>query len=378
MNKKQKLTSLLALTGLGIVLASCQIAPVNATTSITSAEGAGTKTISALVLVDGSAQINPDAESFPGNGEYYYIEDSTFENVTFTPKADGAMVNLYHDGYLTNPNNLTTVKEVWEEFASKVADYIPEGFTLETRTVQSENWTDDYMETKQGTGAHTEWKGYVFSVTYSWANVAEYMAKTKALIGETLYESTELQELDDEGTPWVTFTAGENNTYTWREAYVVNYWSAYGIFDPVMHSEYFNLANGITTANGFAVAMQEYVIGEGQAQIVKVDNKNSLDAENNLKFIEATGTIAASQPDTSEPSQPSEDPSEEPSEEPSEPSVEPSEPSVEPSEPSQPSEPSEPSEPQKNNTGLVVGIIAGVVVLLGALAAFFFLRKRKA
>lgn len=338
MNKKQKLTSLLALTGLGIVLASCQVAPVNAKTTITSADGAGSKTISTLLLVDGSAQITADAESFPGNNNYFYIEDSTFENVSFTPKADGAMVNLYHDGYLTNPNGKATVKEVWEEFASKVADYIPEGFQLETRTVQSANWSDDLMETKQSTGAHTEWKGYVFSVTYSWANVSEYIQKTKTLIGSS-YDVTELQELDDSNTPWATFTAGENDTYTWKEAYVVNYWSAFGIFDGVMNSQYF-AKNGINTFDGFSVAMQEYVIGESDSVIVKVDNLNTTDAEGKVKFIEASGVIKAAQ------------------------------------QPSEPQEPQEPQEP-KSKTGLFVGIGAGVVALLAALA-FFFIKRKKA
>lgn len=286
MNKK-RLTSLLAFTGLALVLAGCQVAPVNAKTTITSKEGAGSKTISTLVLVDGSSQITADAESFPGNNNYFYIEDATFENVTFTPKADGAKAKLYHDGYLANPNQHDTVKEVWEEFASKISDYIPEGFNLETRTLQSTGWKDEYMEVVPGPEVN-EWKGYVFSITYSWENVAEYMSKTKTLIGD-VYDQTELQELDDAGTPWATITAGEDNTYIWSEAYVVNYWTAFGIFDKVMNSEYFN-RNGLSTSDAFSVAYQEYHIGESEPVKVKVDNLNTTE-NGELKFVSATGTI---------------------------------------------------------------------------------------
>lgn len=319
MNKKH-ITSLFALTGLVLFLSSCQVAPVNAKTTITSTEGAGSKTISTLVLVDGSAQITADAESFPGNNNYFYIEDSTFENVEFTPKADGAKAKLYHDGYLTNPNGKGTVKEIWEEFASKVQDYVPEGFELTTRTVQSDDWKDEYMETVPGAEV-TAWKGYVFSVTYSWENVEEYIAKTKTLIGEN-YEVSELQELDDAGTPWVTFTKGEENVYTWSEAYVVNYWSAFGVFDGVMNSEYFN-KNGINTFDGFSVALQEYVIGESDPVIVKVDNLNTKDENGNLKFVSAKGVV-------------------------------------------------------KGNNGLIIGIIAGVAAVIAAVAAFLVIKRKKA
>lgn len=319
MNKKH-ITSLLALTGLAIFLASCQVAPVNAKTTITSKDGAGTKTISTLVLVDGSAQITGDATAFPGNNNYFYIEDSTFENVEFTPKADGVKAKLYHDGYLANPNKKATVKEVWEEFAAKVADYVPEGFELTTRTVQSDDWKDEYMETVPGSDVNA-WKGYVFTVTYSWENVEEYIAKTKTLIGSN-YEMSELQELDDAKTPWVTFTKGEENTYTWTEAYVVNYWSAFGVFDGVMNSEYF-AKNGINTFDGFSVALQEYVIGESDPVLVKVDNLNTKDENGNLKFISGKGVI-------------------------------------------------------KNNTGLIAGIIGGVAALVAAVVAFLVIKRKKA
>jgi len=56
MNKKHFLTVSAACL-LGLALSSCQIAPVNATTKIDSVKGAGSKTLSALVLVDGSCQI---------------------------------------------------------------------------------------------------------------------------------------------------------------------------------------------------------------------------------------------------------------------------------------------------------------------------------
>lgn len=58
MNKKHFLTVSAACL-LGLALSSCQIAPVNATTKIDSVKGAGSKTLSALVLVDGSCQIEP-------------------------------------------------------------------------------------------------------------------------------------------------------------------------------------------------------------------------------------------------------------------------------------------------------------------------------
>ena len=284
MNKK-RITALAAC----LLLAGCQVAPVNATTSITSTEGAGTKTISLLALVDGSAQITPDAESFPNNNNYFYIEDADFSEVTFTPKADGAKAKLYWDGYLANPNGKTTVKEVWEEFTTVVESYIPEGFEFKATTIQSENWDDAYMETVPGADV-LEWKAYVYSVTYSWANVDEYISKTKALIGTETYEQTELKELEDAGTPWATFTNNGDNTYTWKEAYSINYWSVFGVADKVMNSDYFN-RNDLNTSDAFSVALQEFKIGESDPTIVKVDNLNSLNEDFTPKFIEATGTI---------------------------------------------------------------------------------------
>ena len=294
MNKK-RITALAAC----LLLAGCQVAPVNATTSITSTEGAGTKTISLLALVDGSAQITPDAESFPNNANYFYIEDADFSEVTFTPKADGAKAKLYWDGYLTKPNGKETVKEIWEEFTTVVESYIPEGFEFKATTIQSENWDDAYMETVPGAEV-LEWKAYVYSVTYSWANVDEYVSKTKALIGTETYEQTELKELEDAGTPWATFTNNGDNSYTWREAYSINYWSVFGVADQVMNSEYFN-RNGLNTSDAFSVALQEFKIGESDPTIVKVDNLNSLNEDLTPKFIEATGTITpapAAKPDS--------------------------------------------------------------------------------
>ena len=324
MNKK-RITALAAC----LLLAGCQVAPVNATTTITSAEGAGTKKISLLALVDGSAQITPDAESFPNNANYFYIEDADFSNVTFTPKADGAKAKLYHDGYLTNPNGKATVKEVWEEFTTVVESYIPEGFEFTATTIQSENWDDAYMETVPGPEV-LEWKAYVYSVTYSWANVEEYITKTKALIGAEAYEVSELKELEDAGTPWATFTNNGDNTYTWREAYSINYWSVFGIADKVLASEYFN-KNGINTSDAFSVALQEFKIGESEAEIVKVDNLNSSNEDLTPKFIEATGTITPAPVET-------------------------------------------PKAP--NNTTTVIIIVAAAAVVLAA-GLFFILRKKK-
>ena len=305
MNKKQ-LISILTLSSFALTLAACQIAPVNGKTTVSDASGAGSKKISALLLVDGSCQIEKDTTSFPANSDYYYIDDAEFTDFTFTPKADGAKAKLYHDGYLTNPNQKETVKEVWEEFIDVAKTYVPEGFTVEVTEVKSEDWDDAYMETVPGPEVNA-WKGYVFSVSYSWDDVEEYVSKTKTLIGNDLYAMTELQELDDAETPWVTFTQNGDN-YVWSEAYVVNYWSAYGIFDGVMNSEYFK-RNDVTTDNAFSVGLQEYVIGEGDPVKVKVDNKSSVDEEGNLKFITASGKLSAGQPsDTSE--QASEQPSE--------------------------------------------------------------------
>ena len=327
MNKKH-FSGLLTMAGLALVLSSCQIAPVNATTSITNAAGAGTKTISMLVLVDGSCQIEPNADLMLGNSDYWYFEDVDFSDITITPKADGAKVKLYHDGYLTNPNGKATVQEVWDEFNDVVESYVPEGFEFKCTEVKSSDWNDDYMTTVPDATVNA-WKGYVYSVTYSWTSVEDYVTKTKTLIGES-YAESHLQELDDAGTPWATLTKNDDGTSTWTEAYLVNYWSVYGVADKVLSSEYFNKAAlgdayAITTDNAFSVALQEFKIGESESVFVKIDNKNGLNADLSPKFISATGVIP---------------------------------------------------EP-KSNTGLIVGIVAGVVVVAAAVVAFVVLRKKK-
>lgn len=293
MNKKQ-FTGFLTMVAGTLLLASCQIAPVNATTTITSSKGAGSKTISVLVLVDGSCQIEPDTTSFPGNDNYFYLEDVDFSDITITPKADGAKVKLFLDGYLTNPNKKETAQEVWTEFNSVVESYIPEGFEFKCTEIKSSDWKDEYMTTIPDATV-SAWKGYVYSVSYSWDSVADYMEKTKTLVGDS-YAESHLQELDDAGTPWAKITKNDDGTTTWSEAYLVNYWSVYGVADKVMASEYFNKAAlgdayAITTDNAFSVSLQEFQVGEGEKVIVKIDNKNGVDENLNPKFISATGII---------------------------------------------------------------------------------------
>lgn len=297
MNKK-RFTGLLTIAAAALVLSSCQVAPVNATTTINSTSGAGSKTISALVLVDGSCQIAPDKTAFEGNNDYFYIEDADFSDITFEPKYDDfgnvARVKMVQDGYLTNPNGKETTQEVWDEFNQVVESYVPEGFEFKCTEVKSANWDDKYMDEIPTSNDVTEWKGYVYSVTYSWDSVEDYMAKTKTLVGH-VYDDSHLKELDDLGTPWASISKNDDGTYTWKEAYLVNFWSVYGIADNVMESEYFNRAAlgadfTVTTEQAFSVALQEYTMGE-KTTLVKIDNKNGVDDQLNPKFIEITGTL---------------------------------------------------------------------------------------
>lgn len=326
MNKKHLKLFLTAAATL--VLASCQIAPVNAQTSITNAKGAGSKTLSALVLVDGSCQIEPDTTSFPGNANYYYLEDVDFSNPTITPKADGAKVKLALDHYLTNPNQLATTQEVWNEFNNVVRSKVPSGFQFNLKEVKSSDWKDEYMDNIPDATV-SAWKGYVYQVTYSWSNIDEYISKTKTLIGES-YEESHLKELDDANTPWATFKKNGDGTYTFSEAWLVNYWSVYDIANQVMESEYFNRAAlgadyAVTTDNAFSVALQEYKIGDGDPVYVKVDNKSGLDDQLNMKFISATGTVK-----------------------------------------------------EESKTGLIIGIVVAAVAVIAAVASFFVIKKKKA
>lgn len=254
MNKKHFLTVSAACL-LGLALSSCQIAPVNATTKIDSVKGAGSKTLSALVLVDGSCQIEPTP--FGSNSSYYVVNSPDFSDVQFTPKADGAKVKLALDGYLTNPNGLATTQAVWDEFNQVVESYVPEGFNFNLRTVQSSDWKDEYMDTVPGADVKA-WKGYVYQVSYSWNSTEEYIEKTKKLIGNS-YEVSHLKEYKDEQQkPWASLTKNNDGTYTWSEAYLVNYWSVYDIADQVT---------------------------------VQIDNTQGTDENMNLKFISATGSI---------------------------------------------------------------------------------------
>lgn len=279
------------------LLASCQVSPVSANTVITDANGAGNKTISMFCLVDGSVQMTMGDADMPGNNNYVYIDDATFSNPTFTPKENN-FVSYIRDGYFTNPNKLTTSQAIWDEFNDKVRSVVPSGFTFTIDTKQSSGWQDSYMDQdkKNPDNKTNEWKAYVYHVSYSWSNVQEYITKTKTLIG-TNYATSELADLDDANTAWVSFTKGENDTYTWKECYTVNYWSVYGMIDSVLSSNLFNRAAlgadyAVATSSAFTISMQQYKIGEGDEVKVKVDNTSTTDAEENVKFIEASGKIA--------------------------------------------------------------------------------------
>lgn len=327
MNKKHFLTVSAACL-LGLALSSCQIAPVNATTKIDSVKGAGSKTLSALVLVDGSCQIEPTP--FGSNSSYYVVNSPDFSDVKFTPKADGAKVKLALDGYLTNPNGLATTQAVWDEFNQVVESYVPEGFNFNLRTVQSSDWKDEYMDTVPGADVKA-WKGYVYQVSYSWNSTEEYIEKTKKLIGNS-YEVSHLKEYEDEQQkPWASLTKNDDGTYTWSEAYLVNYWSVYDIADQVTGSKYFNRAAlgadfAVTTDNTFAVALQEYRIGVSDPVTVQIDNTQGTDENMNLKFISATGSIKSA---------------------------------------------------SKNNTGLIVGIVIGACAVVGAVVGGVVAAKKK-
>lgn len=326
--KKAKAFGYLALTIGALTLASCQIAPVNASTSITSTKGAGNKTIYLLALVDGSCQM--EKTEFTGNNDYYVIDNIDMTNIQLTPKANGDKVKLFKDGYLTNPNKKATCQEVWTEFNQVVESYVPEGFDFSCRSVQSSDWNDDYMENVPGTDVNA-WKGYVYSVSYSWKDTQDYINKTKTLIGEDVYSQSQLKELDDANTPWASLTKESDGSYTWSEAYLVNYWSVYGIADKVLSSEYFNKAAlgsdyAITTDQAFCTSLQEYKIGESEKMVVSIDNKNGLDENLNPKFISAKGII---------------------------------------------------KEEKKNNVGLYIGIGVAAVVVIGAVVCISVTKKNK-
>lgn len=291
--KKRKLFTLGAFATLALGIASCQAVPINASTTITNTNGAGSKTISAFMLVDGSCQIEPSTGIKEGNEAYYLIEDADFSEVSFTPKVDGAKVKYIADGYFTNPNNLSTPQEIWDEFNGVVESYIPEGFEFSITEVQSSGWNDDYMSNIPGPEV-TEWKAYVYHVTYSWESVDEYIEKTKVLMGES-YGFSHLAELEEAGTPWATFKK-DGDEYVWSEAYLVNYWSVYDICDQIMNSDYFNNAPfgpdyAVTTDNAFCCALQTYKIGDGEEVTVLIDNLNGLDSSANPIFIEARGKL---------------------------------------------------------------------------------------
>ena len=300
MNKKFRKAKIAGLGILGAtMLASCQICPVNANTLITDENGAGSKTISLFSLVDGSVQITADS-SFEGNGNYYYFDDADFSNPSYTPK-EGNFVSYAKDGYFRNPNGKTTVADMWTEWNARIESIIPEGFSFSIDTKQSSGWNDSYMELAKADMATTnttnEWKAYVYHVSYSWNNVAEYISKTKALIGTSNYEVSELAELDDAGTPWASLTKNSDDTYTWKECYTVNYWSVYGYIDTMIHGDLFNAAAlgadyAVATSSAFSISMQQYKIGEGEETKIKIDNISTTDDNGDVKFVSATGKIA--------------------------------------------------------------------------------------
>ena len=156
-------------------------------------------------------------------------------------------------------------------------------------------------------------------------------AKAKKLIGNS-YEVSHLKEYEDEQQkPWASLTKNDDGTYTWSEAYLVNYWSVYDIADQVTGSKYFNRAAlgadfAVTTDNTFAVALQEYRIGDSDPVTVQIDNTQGTDENMNLKFISATGSIKSA---------------------------------------------------SKNNTGLIVGIVIGACAVVGAVVGGVVAAKKK-
>ena len=330
MKKSAKVLAILGATAVaGIALASCQIAPVNSELTITDASGAGSKTIRLLALVDGSAQMAADT-SFAGNTAYYYIDDITMTNVTYTQKTDGAKVSYVDAGVFTNPNKLATKAAVWEEWNNYIKSIIPTGFDFSISTIQSSGWQDSMMANVTADPSFNQFKAYVYTLTYSFKSIDEYMSKTKTLIGDTAYKVSQLADIEKAGSKWATLTKGDKDLYTFSEAWYVNYWSVYGLTDIADHSKYFNLAAygagyELTTDNLFSVSQNSYKIGEGDVVKMKVDNKTGTDSsELGVKFITATGTI-----------------------------------------------------PTKTNVGLIVGCCVGAVVVIGAAVVITLVIKKK-
>ena len=331
MKKSAKVLAVLGATAVaGIVLASCQIAPVNSELTITDASGAGSKTIRLLALVDGSAQMAADT-SFAGNTAYYYVDDMTMTNVTYTQKTDGAKVDYVAAGVFTNPNKLASKAAVWEEWNAYIKSIIPTGFDFSISTIQSSGWNDSMMENVAADPAFKEFKAYVYTLAFSFKSIDEYMSKTKTLIGDAAYKVSQLADIDKAGAKWATLTKGDKDVYTFSEAWYVNYWSVYGLSDIADHSKYFNLAAygagyELTTDNLFSVSQNSYKIGEGDVVKVKVDNKSGTDSSAlGVQFISATGTI-----------------------------------------------------PTKTNVGLIVGCCVGAAVVIGAAVTTFLIKKKKA
>lgn len=284
------------LVGLGVILASCQAVPVNAQMHITNSAGAGTKKLSALMLVDGSIQIEEDAAV----AGWFAAGDIDYTNVSFTPKSsDGAKVSYIEDGYFTNPNELETKQAIWDEFNNVVKGLVPTGFTFELKSKQSAGWLDSMMDNKVADPTFTEWKAYIYEVSYSWANVEEYITKTKTLIGDS-YAISELKEYEDAGNKWVTLTKNSDNTYTWKEAIHVNYWSVFNMVQKVFDSDYFDRAalvpllgpgTEIAVENAFSLSKLQMKMGSAAPVTHPIHNGSGLSEALDLVFLESKGAL---------------------------------------------------------------------------------------
>jgi hypothetical protein len=281
-NLLKKLSLSLSTVVVGMLLASCQTAPVKSVLTFTNAEGAGEKTIMAAALVDGSCQLPKAGGDYAGL-DYWDASGIDSNNPADWPgcttetdffggplRVSSAIDVLRHP---TNPN--ATVPEVWAAVKAYVVTLAPQGFTITYREVSTAGWSDAMMTDPSLNTDNDQWKAVVFELKYSFENFAEYKAKTRALIGE---EPFDIDELDDN---FVTFAVtrgqdGEGNTVdqiTYTETSSVLFYSVLPLMQTFHASNYHTEDRGTYGLSVLFTTSDVEVVINGQSTIALNSDK---------------------------------------------------------------------------------------------------------
>lgn len=292
----KKSASVLMLLVVLLIVTGCQTSVVRQVTNFTDEDGAGSRTISVAVFLDGSCQLNTNGEQGGDNWFVPAISNDSIKEGELPCNTTAALVSTAKDNGLVVPGNPdATISEKWDALHNFVMENLSsEEFPITRRVLASSNWNDEMMTNPELNADKTEFKLWVYEIEYSWNDFDEYISKTKALIGEEAWEISDLKQVEDDQQAWTTWTKtkvdaqdGKGKAYKvdFSERETVLYWSVYSRLLTVFESPNFDKTALGTEFDDyfFTLSDVEYKLGE-ESKVTQISHLDDVD-EDGIKTI---------------------------------------------------------------------------------------------